>query len=102
MAEQTKVIIYDGREGSPSERLKRLDALSHEAGFESMCNEFRYQLKVEFDELILNEETAPHEREVLVAARARAVKALHPAKLIDRGRKRAAAELKKAEREAGQ
>ena len=97
---ETKVIIYDGREGSPSERLKRLDALRHEGGFESMCNEFRYQLRVEFDELILNEATDPHEREVLVAARARAVKALHPERLIDRGCKRANSELKKAERDA--
>ena len=96
----TKVIIYDGREGSASERLRRLDALKHEAGFEAMCNEFRYQLRVEFDELILSEGTTPHEREVLVAARARAVKALHPERIIDRGCKRAAAELKKAERES--
>ena len=93
--------LFDGtHEKSPSERKNRLGALEHESGFEHLCREFAYQLRLGFEQKILDPKTSSEEREVLVKARALACEKLHPERLITFGVKRAESAMKRLERES--
>lgn len=90
--------FYDpSTEKSATERKHRLGALLQEPGFDNLRNEFSYQVSVGIDQRILDPKTDAHERQVLVEARQVLLSALEPSKLVDRGVKRAVAEMKKAE-----
>lgn len=90
--------FYDpANEKSATERERKLNAIGNDIGFELLRAEFSYQLHVNVDSKILDPKLDAHERQVLVEARKLLVTCLEPSILVDRGAKRAASEMKRAE-----
>ena len=93
--------FYDATtENSATERSYRLAALEQEPGFENLRNEFSYQVHLHLDRVILDPSIMPHERQVLVEARQVLMTCLEPSILVERGQKRAQAEMQRAGEEA--
>ena len=90
--------FYDPtRERNPTERKHRLGALVYEAGFEPLREEFAYQVHTHLDKRILDPDTSPHDRQVLVEARQVVNETLEPSVLVARGVKRAQAQMNRAQ-----